>query len=254
MKLYHVCVPPRPRIGYCIAQQVVVAKPGCGALVAYEGDGKATIARVMDLHAQSHAVLLDSGAFGAWRSGHPRSLERYIEVVRALAPIVDAYASLDVIGDWRATLANHEHMLAEGLDPVPTYHFGEPDEALDAILALQPKYIGFGGLVGRSKKVRREWLDPVWSRLVRTSNWPIRVHGWGVTDMELVPRYPWYSVDSSSAMSAGRGGGNARRGVIATDHSQAGKHGLTRVRQTVDRIEELVKFASEKWTSQGLVW
>ncbi len=126
-------------------------------------------------------------------------------------------------------------------------------------MALRPAYIGLGGLVGKSKKARKGWLDPVWARLVREPTWPFKVHGWGMTDFTLVPRYPWFSVDSSSAISASRGGGGvppaeAGGSSVRTDRTRAGKHGLVRVRQYVEKIEETARFATEKWTAQGIVW
>lgn len=225
-------------------------------LLAYNGDGAAFSQFVMDFLAQEKRVLVDSGAFSAWRTGQPRSLPKYIETCKALSPsgLVDGIASLDVIGDWKATMSNHLKMLDAGLDTMPTFHVGEPDQALDAILAIKPRYIGLGGLVGKSANARRAWLDVVWAKLVRHPHWQFKVHGWGVTDFTLVTRYPWFSVDSSSAISSANRGSNGSAHRIETDTTQAGKHALVRVRQHIDRIEETIRFATEKWAKQGIVW
>lgn len=233
-----------------------VERSKVGVLVAYDGRGETTRDTIAGLVGAERRVLLDSGAFVAWRTGQARDLRRYVEVCRALSPLVDAYASLDVIGDHAATLANHVAMLDAGLDPVPTYHCGEPEEALMSILALGPRYIGLGGLVGRSRGERQAWLDRTWSLMVHHAHWPFRVHGWGVTDTDLMPRYPWFSVDSSSAVSkalSGYVGPIASRAGIQTSHAP-GKHALVRIRLAMDAIEELASYATDKWAARGIVW
>ena len=63
-----------------------------------------------------------------------------------------------------------------------------PDERLDIIAAI-----------GKSAKVIEAWLDSLWERLVDSDGRPItRVHGFGLTSLPLMMRYPFYSVDSST--------------------------------------------------------
>ena len=50
---------------------------------------------------------------------------------------------------------------------------------------------------------RRLWLDDVWDKLTNEDGSPkIRVHGFGMTAVALIFRYPWYSVDSTSWIKA----------------------------------------------------
>jgi hypothetical protein len=53
------------------------------------------------------------------------------------------------------------------------------------------------------------WLDRIWEKhLVDGAGRPkVKVHGFGLTTMALVERYPWYSVDSSSWVQVARTGG-----------------------------------------------
>jgi hypothetical protein len=60
------------------------------------------------------------------------------------------------------------------------------------------KYIGIGGLVAVQPRERREWLDDLFLRLCDKDGFPtVKTHGFGMTAMVLMFRYPWYSVDST---------------------------------------------------------
>jgi hypothetical protein len=53
----------------------------------------------------------------------------------------------------------------------------------------------------------RLWLDEVFAHYLTFAGAPIiKVHGFGMTTFELMARYPWYSVDSSSWLMGGRNG------------------------------------------------
>jgi hypothetical protein len=51
----------------------------------------------------------------------------------------------------------------------------------------------------------RIWLDRIWGKyLTHPDGTPkVRVHGFGLTSVPLMARYPWYSVDSSSWVQLG---------------------------------------------------
>jgi hypothetical protein len=60
-------------------------------------------------------------------------------------------------------------------------------------------YIGIGGLVGIPSGPRRAWLDRVFTRITDSQGWPlVKTHGFGMTAVPLIFRYPWYSVDSTT--------------------------------------------------------
>lgn len=87
--------------------------------------------RMADL---GHAVMVDSGAFSAWRSGMTVSLDDYVAFVKENEGRISRYVQLDVIGDEDATLANLAAMRRAGLDPVPVLLMRSPT-ALAAELA-----------------------------------------------------------------------------------------------------------------------
>lgn len=157
--------------------------------------------------------FLDSGAYSAWSRGTVIDLDEYCAFIKANIEHIEVYASLDVIPGQpgrSASIAEREmaaelswsnflYMRDEGLDPIPVYHYGEPDRFLDRMLEYGCQYIGIGGLVSVPSRMRRHWLDRVFTRLTDDAGMPIvKTHGFGMTAIPLVFRYPWYSIDSTT--------------------------------------------------------
>jgi hypothetical protein len=155
---------------------------------------------IKDLLAKGVEVFIDSGAFSARSSGKPIKLEEYCQFL--LETGVTTYAGLDVIGDAEATMINQKRMETEfGLKPIPTFHLGSDIKDLEALYAYD--YIAFGGLV-HSPGIENH-LDEAWKYILE--NCPkMRVHGFGVTNLKFIEKYPWYSIDSSSYSSCPRYG------------------------------------------------
>jgi hypothetical protein len=145
-------------------------------------------------------MFLDSGAYSAYTKSERIDLASYIDFVKETRDLWRLVAALDVIGDHEATWRNYLAMRDAGLDNVlPTFHYGEPWSMLEEMLSVAP-YMAFGGLVGASEGAQRAWLDDVWNRAVdpHTRRPRIGVHGFGMTTIGLMLRYPWASVDSTS--------------------------------------------------------
>lgn len=157
--------------------------------------------------------FLDSGAYSAWSRGTVIDLDEYCAFIRHNIELIEVYASLDVIPgvpgqnatekqrdeaaeqSWK----NYLYMQREGLDPLPVYHYGENPRYLERMLEYGCPYIGIGGLVGIPGERRRVWLDRVFDRLTNDEGKPIvQTHGFGMTSIPLIFRYPWYSVDSTT--------------------------------------------------------
>lgn len=165
------------------------------------------------LKPEEFRFFLDSGAYSAWTRGTVIDLDEYCEFIKANAAQLDVYAALDVIPGKPGQIAsererrdaaeaswqNYLYMRAQGLDPLPVYHYGEPGEFLDRMLSYGCDYIGIGGLVGVPADKRVMWLDPLFDRLTDADGMPIvKTHGFGMTAIPLIFRYPWYSVDSTT--------------------------------------------------------
>lgn len=156
--------------------------------------------------------FLDSGAYTAWTKNIHIDLDEYCAFIKANSEKLEAYACLDVIpgkpGGF-ATLAqkvaaaeeswtNYLYMRNEGLDPIPVFHYGEPWHFLERMLRYGCTYIGVGGLVAVQPKERRAWLDEFFTRICDKNGFPtVKTHGFGMTALVLMFRYPWHSVDST---------------------------------------------------------
>lgn len=157
--------------------------------------------------------FLDSGAYSAWNSGTVIDLDEYCAFIKANIETLDAYACLDVIPGTpngyatlaqreeaaQATWKNYLYMKAEGLDPLPVFHYLEPWKHLDRMIAHGCTYIGIGGLAPIKTKERRIWLDDLFLRICDADGFPrVKTHGFGMTALVLMFRYPWHSVDSTT--------------------------------------------------------
>ncbi|KKK88576.1 hypothetical protein LCGC14_2741760, partial [marine sediment metagenome] len=104
-------------------------------------------------------------------------LPRYCAYIKEHGEHLLPYAALDVIGDWKGSAKNLEFMQAEGLVPLPTFHFGGPEKELRRLLTVYD-YIALGGVVGATRKTMQPFLDSCW-RIIQDF-WPIKIHIFGV--------------------------------------------------------------------------
>jgi len=98
-------------------------------------------------------------------------------------------------------LKNFRKMQKAGLNVVPTYHAGEDTSFLE-IYIKECDFVGIGGMAHLPQAVRIGMLDRLWEKfLCDKQGMPkVKVHGFGMTDWQLVRRYPWWSVDSTAAL------------------------------------------------------
>jgi hypothetical protein len=183
-------------------------------------------------------IFLDSGAFSAFTQKVEMDLEKYCDYIKANSDFIEHVdgqplaSVLDEIGDADGTWRNQDRMEKLGVCPLPCYHFGEDPRVLEYYTANY-KYITIGGMVPISSAQLKVWLDRIWAdHLTDPDGSPkIKVHGFGLTSVPLMARYPWYSVDSSSWVQLG-GMGNIfipQFGMLAVSKDapqrhEAGKH------------------------------
>jgi hypothetical protein len=152
------------------------------------------------------SLFLDSGAFSAWSKGVEINIDEYIKFVKKYEKHLEVYAVLDDILSPEKTWKNQEYMESKGLNPLPVFHYGENFKWFDRCLKYD--YFALGGMVPISTPKLKLWLDQVWSKIVdKQGNALKKVHGFGLTSVQLMKRYPWYSVDSTSWVMTGRFGG-----------------------------------------------
>ena len=169
---------------------------------------------VDSIRGDNRKVFLDSGAFSAFTKGVSVDIPKYCEYIKRNKDIIehvdgDILASvLDGIGDPLKTYQNQLEMERLGVRPLPCFHYGEDERYLEWYIANYT-YITIGGMVPISTPQLKIWLDRIWEKyLTDGAGRPkVRVHGFGLTTVSLMERYPWYSVDSSSWVQIARVGG-----------------------------------------------
>lgn len=169
---------------------------------------------VDSIRADGRKVFLDSGAFSAFTKGVEVDLPKYCEYIKRNKDIIEHVdgtllaSVLDGIGDPLKTWQNQLAMEQLGVRPLPCFHYGEDERYLEWYIANYD-YITLGGMVPISTPHLKLWLDRIWEKyLTDGSGRPrIKVHGFGLTTVSLMERYPWYSVDSSSWVQTARVGG-----------------------------------------------
>ena len=192
-------------------------------------------------------IFLDSGAFSAFNLNVTINLESYcnyikenMDIIRMEDNVVMA-SVLDGIGDPLQTWRNQLEMEARGVRPLPCFHAGEDERYLEHYVKNY-EYITLGGLVGSSTKQLMIWLDRMWNNyLIDGSGRPrLKVHGFGITSIPLMERYPWESVDSSSWIHAASFGliTTAKFGLLSISTKSPTRHNIGQHVSTLTPIEQ----------------
>ena len=243
-------------------------------LESYHYIGKPSAVRKIRL--EGRKVFLDSGAFSAFSLGSEIDLGQYCDYIHENADIIDFPSVLDAIGDADGTWRNQDEMERRGTKPLPCFHYGEPTEILDYYVSKYD-YITIGGMVPISTPQLRIWLDRLWEEhLTNNDGSPrIKVHGFGLTSLPLMMRYPWYSVDSSTWVQWAANGmiliptrtGQLDVSSKSSRRKQAGQHldSLTQIeRETIeaemrgfcvdpDRLRDLY-YSRWAWNAWAFPW
>lgn len=150
-------------------------------------------------------IFLDSGAFSAYTQGVSIDIGKFCDYCHRNSDFLEVVSVLDVIDfndkkkSIKGTYQNLMEMKRRGIDALPCFHYGEPEEVLQHY-AEHYDHITIGGMVPISTPQLMLWLDRLWDRyLTNPDGSPkLKVHGFGLTSLPLMMRYPWYSVDSST--------------------------------------------------------
>jgi hypothetical protein len=149
-------------------------------------------------------VFMDSGAFSAFTMKAKLDLNRYARFLREYKDIYHIASNVDVIGRncEKETYDNQkklEALVGPGIVG-PVHHVRDHDDWLRRYMDEGYDYLFIGGMVPEEIPVLRLWLDYIWTKYLINPDGTskIKVHGFGLTSDELIFRYPWFSVDSTS--------------------------------------------------------
>lgn len=204
------------------------------------------------MRANQAQIFLDSGAFSAYTLGVSLSVADYCDYIHRNSDIIriDGKAVmasvLDGIGDPLQTYRNQIEMEWRGCRPLPCFHAGEDERYLEWYVQNY-EYITLGGMVGSSTKQLCIWLDRIWDKyLTDGSGHPrLKVHGFGITAVPIMERYPWHSCDSSSWIQSAAFGSivTPSHGPISVSEKSPSRHDWGQHATTLSPVEQDYIFA-----------
>jgi len=168
-------------------------------------------------------LMLDSGAFSAFKKGETINLKAYAKYVKKFDPLLFSYVTMDVLPGYTgaaksdadrlrkaedtrddATIEtaasksyeNHARLKDMDLHPIPVFHQGEDFKWLQRMLDEKEPYIGISAIKSgwNDPGLHKNWFDKIWAMLPPGQ----KVHGFGITGSTFLLSYPWYSVDSTT--------------------------------------------------------
>lgn len=167
---------------------------------------------------------MDSGVFGAWARGVTLDIKTYIQFLKRYEQDLFCYATMDQIPGKQGVARipsdvtqsaevgyrNHQIMKDAGLKPIPIFHQGESYTFLERYLKDGDTYIGLAtakDMPGDLSDYHETWLDQMFSILTDDKGIPyVKTHGFGITKVQFMLRYPWYTCDSTTwSLAAGFG-------------------------------------------------
>lgn len=144
--------------------------------------------------------FLDSGAFTAFTKGVEIKPENYARFIHDHHANITTASSLDAIGNAERSYELFNVMKSLGCDVIPVFHCREDTVWLEKYLNEGCDYIALGGMVPESKAWLNHWLNDIWGNFLinKEGQAKIKIHGFGMTILDFMLDFPWYSVDSSS--------------------------------------------------------
>lgn len=152
--------------------------------------------------------FLDSGAFSALTQGIKIDIKKYGQfILKAQEHKLLSVASNldDTSKNEQVSYNNQKYLEGIGCHVQPVFHTREDEKWLIKYLDEGYDYIFLGGMVPETTKWLHGWLDHIWHHYLTNPDGTarIKVHGFGLTSLPLMFKYPWYSVDSTSWQATG---------------------------------------------------
>lgn len=209
---------------------------------------------------KDYDLFVDSGAFSAFTQEKTIDINDYMKWIKDNN--FTRYAGLDVIYNPEQTLKNLDIMKAQGLNPIPTFHYGSDLKILEQ-LVKDYDYIALGGLVplAKDKKTLSNWLDNCFRILIpRVQDLSLKVHGFGVLADDMLKRYPFYSVDGTSWIQGGKFGETVeykdgklrRKSNQMTEALRLSRDYKVMNQKAIEHYKKLEQFMTSLWESRGI--
>lgn len=186
-------------------------------------------------------ILLDSGAFTAWKSGKEITLDQYCKFIETVPFDLMGYFTLDKIGDHEGTKQNLLEIRRRGFAPIPIFTRGDSLDYLEEMYTFAD-IVGIGSLVGT--KGNRWFLE---TTLAATTGKKRKVHWLGFTDRNYLANHQPFSVDTSIASGTSR----YKRVVIYAGNGILKSFDLADLRDDTANTIPKIKFFAD-WCQEDL--
>ena len=149
-----------------------------------------------DVALDSGAYSIDSGAV----SGDNLTIDAYAEYVKREGHRYSVRFNFDKLMDGKKSYENWIWLRKQGLDILPVYHPGTPEKYLKRYLR-QTDYVSLGAIANIHRGELMKVLRIIWKdHLLDKKGIPThKIHGLGITSFNVMKKFPWYTVDSTSA-------------------------------------------------------
>lgn len=217
----------------CPEAEKLIESNGYCRLFSYFNDRHA-LGKRFEKNLTTGKLFVDSGAFTAWTKGIQLDVDEYIDWLNENESHIYLAGQIDCIpGEFRKratpaerneaaekTWQNYLYMRSKLNNPdlvVYTFHLGEDYRFLQRALEdTTIKYIALGGTVGSTVAIKEKFFEKCFQIIKNSPNPNVKVHAFGMTSFELIQKFPFTSVDSTSwIMTSANGGIFSDYGVIS---------------------------------------
>lgn len=210
----------------------------------------------------SHDVFLDSGAYSAFTRGIKIDVSEYARFLHLFGKRFSIYANLDVIGNPKMSARNLAMLEADGLTPLPVFHYGTGFDVLKTLVEKY-SYIAIGGLVPIAKN--KPLIHAHLRRCFAIAR-HVKIHGFGINSKSILESFPFYSVDATTWLVGDRFGNICDQKSMSqriTKTTMLQKGNLAEIiaimngRATevnISRFLSLEKYITELWKKRGIIF
>ena len=153
-------------------------------------------------------ILLDSGAFSMHTKGIQITLDEYASFVKKNKHVFrGGQIALDVLEDKEQSYRNWQILRDKGADTIPVFHLQQSQDEEDTSFSYLDKYlketdyIAIGAVARLHSSQRMLAFSGLWDYLRAIgADKSHKFHILGVTAIELVSKFPWYSADSATTV------------------------------------------------------
>lgn len=193
------------RLYYAAAESSLKELANCEAenLLISMANGKRQIPKVPEFF-KKYSLIIDSGAFTYQKKGGI-ILKDWIAQAKSLRIPNSELVGLDVIGNAEKTFENHQVILQEIPDAIPTFHVGSDLSYLFKYVDTTDR-ICIGGMVSYKSEIKtlKSMLIKIFSAF--SGRTLPKFHAFGYFSPDILESYPWYSADASTWQNYARFG------------------------------------------------